>query len=107
MIHRRQFLAAAAVLGLSLELSSEARADAVDDTLPPEIDRLMRQKTMAGKLGAAAGAIFSRPTAAKDLWDLRGMALKSSDRLAKFLAGMIEQLPAQEAVADNPSPPAE
>ncbi len=81
--------------------------DAVDDTLPPEIDRLMRQKTMAGKLGAAAGAIFSRPTAAKDLWDLRGMALKSSDRLAKFLAGMIEQLPAQEAVADNPSPPAE
>ena len=67
--------------------------DAVDDTLPPEIDRLMRQKTMAGKLGAAAGAIFSRPTAAKDLWDLRGTALKSSDRLAKFLVGMIEQLP--------------
>jgi outer membrane lipoprotein-sorting protein len=33
MIHRRQFLAAAAVLGFSLELSSEARADAVDDTL--------------------------------------------------------------------------
>jgi outer membrane lipoprotein-sorting protein len=33
MIHRRQFLAAAAVLGISLDLSSEARADAVDDTL--------------------------------------------------------------------------
>jgi len=75
--------------------------DAVDDALPPEIDRLMRQKTMAGKLGAAAGAIFSRPTAAKDLWDLRGMALKSSDRLAKFLAGMIEQLPAQDSPADS------
>jgi adenosylhomocysteine nucleosidase len=67
--------------------------DAVDDTLPLEIDRLMRQKTIAGKLGAAAGAIFSRPAAAKDLWDLRGRALKSSDRLAKFLVGMIEQLP--------------
>ena len=79
--------------------------DAVDDTLPPEIDRLMRQKTMAGKLGAAAGAIFSRPTAAKDLWDLRGMALKSSDRLAKFLVGMIEQLPAQEDPIERPTEP--
>jgi len=79
--------------------------DAVDDTLPPEIDRLMRQKTMAGKLGAAAGAIFSRPTAAKDLWDLRGMALKSSDRLAKFLVGMIEQLPAHEQSAESSDQP--
>jgi adenosylhomocysteine nucleosidase len=79
--------------------------DAVDDTLPPEIDRLMRQKTMAGKLGAAAGAIFSRPTAAKDLWDLRGVALKSSDRLAKFLVGMIEQLPTEAAPAIDPAEP--
>lgn len=68
--------------------------DAVDDTLPVEIDRLMRQKSLAGKLGAAASAILSRPTAAKDLWELRGVALKSSDRLAKFLESMIEQLPA-------------
>lgn len=81
--------------------------DAVDDTLPPEIDRLMRQKTMAGKLGAAAGAIFSRPTAAKDLWDLRGTALKSSDRLAKFLIGVIEQLPAQENPIGHTRQPSE
>lgn len=67
--------------------------DAVDDTLPPEVDRLMRQKTLAGKFGAAAGAIFTRPTVAKELWDLRGMALKASDRLAKFLVSTIEQLP--------------
>jgi adenosylhomocysteine nucleosidase len=69
--------------------------DAVDDTLPPEVDRLMRQKTIAGKLGAAASAIVGRPTVAKELWDLRGKALKASDRLAKFLAGMIEQLPSE------------
>ena len=68
-------------------------SDAVDDELPREIEYLLAQKSLAGKLGAAAGAVFRRPSAAKDLWRLREDALKASDRLAKFLVRVIEQLP--------------
>jgi adenosylhomocysteine nucleosidase len=67
-------------------------SDAVDDDLPPEIERLLAQKSLAGKLGAATGAILKRFSAAKDLWKLREDALKASDRLAKFLTGVVEQL---------------
>jgi adenosylhomocysteine nucleosidase len=68
-------------------------SDAVDDVLPPEIEHLVAQKSLAGKLGAAAGAIYKRWGAAKDLWQLREDAIKASDRLAKFLASMLSQLP--------------
>jgi adenosylhomocysteine nucleosidase len=68
-------------------------SDAVDDVLPPEVERLIAQKSLAGKLGAAAGAIYKRWGAAKDLWQLREDALKASDRLAKFLSSMLSQLP--------------
>jgi adenosylhomocysteine nucleosidase len=67
-------------------------SDAVDDELPPEIEHLLAQKSLAGKIGAAAGAVVRRPSAAKDLWNLREHALKASDRLAKFLRGVIGQL---------------
>jgi adenosylhomocysteine nucleosidase len=67
-------------------------SDAVDDELPPEIEHLLAQKSLAGKLGAATGAILKRFSAAKDLWKLREDALKASDRLAKFLSGVVEQL---------------
>jgi adenosylhomocysteine nucleosidase len=68
-------------------------SDGVDDELPPEIEHLLKQKSLAGKLGAAAGAVLKRFSAAKDLWKLREDALKASDRLAKFLVGTIQQLP--------------
>jgi adenosylhomocysteine nucleosidase len=67
-------------------------SDAVDDELPPEIEHLLKQKSLAGKLGAAAGAVLKRFSAAKDLWKLREDALKASDRLAKFLVGVTQQL---------------
>jgi adenosylhomocysteine nucleosidase len=67
-------------------------SDAVDDELPPEIEYLLAQKSLAGKLGAATGAILKRFSAAKDLWRLREEALKASDRLARFLVGVVEQL---------------
>jgi adenosylhomocysteine nucleosidase len=67
-------------------------SDAVDDELPAEIERLLAQKSLAGKLGAAAGAILKRFSAAKDLWQLREDAIKASDRLAKFLVGIASQL---------------
>jgi adenosylhomocysteine nucleosidase len=68
-------------------------SDAVDDELPPEIENLLAQKSLAGKLGAATGAVLKRFSAAKDLWKLREEGLKASDRLAKFLVGIVEQLP--------------
>ncbi|MEX2176342.1 MAG: hypothetical protein WD872_18410 [Pirellulaceae bacterium] len=68
-------------------------SDAVDDELPPEIEALLDQKSLAGKLGAAAGAMLKRFSAAKDMWRLREDALKASDRLAKFLRGVVRQLP--------------
>ena len=74
-------------------LSVRVISDAVGDELPREIERLMQQKTLAKQLGAAAGAIFKRPTAIKDLWRLREDAIAYSDRLAKFLGGVVKQLP--------------
>jgi adenosylhomocysteine nucleosidase len=73
-------------------LSVRVITDAVDDRLPPEIERLTRQKTIAGKLGAATGAVFKRPGTVKDFWRVRENALKASDRLAKFLSGVVPQL---------------
>jgi adenosylhomocysteine nucleosidase len=77
-------------------LSVRIISDAVDDHLPPEIDKLLEQKTLAAKLGAAAGAIFKRPSSVKDMWQLREDALKASDRLAKFLLGVVPQLTADD-----------
>jgi adenosylhomocysteine nucleosidase len=73
-------------------LSVRIISDAVDDELPPEIEHLLAQKSLAGKIGAAAAAVLHRPSAAKDLWNLREDALKASDRLAKFLRGVLGQL---------------
>jgi len=67
-------------------------SDAVDDELPADIERLAKQKTPAARLGAAAGAIFRRPASIKDMLKLKEDALVASDKLAKFLSGVIVQL---------------
>lgn len=67
-------------------------SDAVDRELPADIERLARQKTHAARLGAAAGAIFRRPASLKDMLKLKEDALVASDKLAKFLSGVIVQL---------------
>ena len=67
-------------------------SDAIDRELPADIERLARQKTHAARLGAAAGAIFRRPSSLKDMLKLKEDALVASDKLAKFLSGMIVQL---------------
>jgi adenosylhomocysteine nucleosidase len=77
-------------------LSVRIISDAVDDELPPEIEHLLAQKTLASQLGAAAGVVLKRFSAAKDLWQLREDALKASDRLAKFLTSVVVQLPNDE-----------
>jgi len=72
-------------------------SDEVDDELPREVGKLMSQKSLAGKLGSATGAIWRRPGVVKDMWKLKETALKASDRLAKFLKGVVAQLPASAA----------
>lgn len=67
-------------------------SDAVDHELPADLDHLMNRKTLAGKIGAATGAIVRRPSSVKDLWQLKEDALVASERLAKFLLGVIAQL---------------
>lgn len=74
-------------------LSVRIVSDAVDDQLPPEVATLVSQKSWAGKIGAATGALLKRPSSALDMWQLREEALKATDRLAKFLRSMIQQLP--------------
>jgi adenosylhomocysteine nucleosidase len=66
--------------------------EALDDELPPDLESLTHQTTSAARLGAAAGAIFRRPSTVKDLWRLKEEAIKASDRLAKFLEGVFRQL---------------
>ena len=67
-------------------------SDTVDDELPADLDRLMRQKTAVRKAGAVVGAIMNRPGSVKDMYKLKEDALLASDKLAKFLASMIRQL---------------
>ena len=66
--------------------------DAVDDELPADVENLLAQKTRAARLGAAASAIWRRPSSVKDMFKLKEHALLASDRLAKFLSGIVEQL---------------
>lgn len=66
--------------------------DAMQDELPPDVDRLLKQKSTAGRLGAALGAILSRPSSALDMYQLKENALVASDRLAKFLEPLIAAL---------------
>jgi adenosylhomocysteine nucleosidase len=67
--------------------------DGVNDELPPDIERMLDQKSLAGKLGAAAGALWKQPGTIKVMWQLKEDALKASDRLARFLTGVVENLP--------------
>ena len=74
-------------------LSVRVIIDEVGRTLPRDIDLLVKKKSMAGRFGAAAGAIVRRPSSVKDMWQLKEDALVASERLAKFLVGIVEQLP--------------
>ncbi len=73
-------------------LSVRIITDGVNDQLPPEVEKLLSQDSLAARLGAAAGAIFNRPSSVKDMWALKEEALRATDRLAKFLVSMLPQL---------------
>ena len=67
-------------------------SDPVADRLPPEIEKLLAEPSLVGKLGTAAGAILNRFSAIGDLWQLYEDGLKCSQRLARFLRSMLPQL---------------
>jgi adenosylhomocysteine nucleosidase len=73
-------------------LSVRIITDGLDDELPKEIEKFLDQSSSAARWGAAAGALLHRPSRIKDLWNLKEEALKASDRLAKFLVGVVSQL---------------
>ncbi len=65
--------------------------DAAADTLPPDVERLLHQKSEAARLGAALAAIWRRPACVKDLWAMKENSLICSAQLAKFIERLIEQ----------------
>jgi adenosylhomocysteine nucleosidase len=73
-------------------LSVRVITDTVDDDLPVDVERLIKKKTWVRRLSAAAGTVIRRPSTVKDLWRLRETAHVASQKLAKFLEGVIEQL---------------
>jgi adenosylhomocysteine nucleosidase len=64
--------------------------DVAGDTLPPDVERLLRQKSEPARLGAALAAIWRRPGSIKDLWTLKEHSLIASVQLAKFIERLIE-----------------
>jgi adenosylhomocysteine nucleosidase len=74
-------------------LSVRVIIDEANRALPHDIDVMVKKKSTAGRLGAAAGAIIRRPSSVKDMWQLKEDALVASERLAKFLVGIASQLP--------------
>jgi adenosylhomocysteine nucleosidase len=69
-------------------ISDDARSD-----LPPEVATLLARPG-SYRVGAALRAIWHRPSSLKDFWTLHERALEAADRLAKFVARCIDELPA-------------
>jgi adenosylhomocysteine nucleosidase len=72
-------------------MAVRAISDTADDLLPPDLERLIAQKTAAARWGAALGSILKRPSRVKDLLVLQHRALEAAERLAQFLAALIGQ----------------
>jgi adenosylhomocysteine nucleosidase len=66
--------------------------DPADQSLPPDIEKLLDQKTEAARFGAAIGALWKRPSSIKDLWALKENSLIAAKKLAEFLAKLAESL---------------
>ena len=67
-------------------------SDAVDEELPAEIGIIIQQSNTVRKMGSTVGSLMRRPSVAKDFLRLREDGLIASERLAKFLSGVIGQL---------------
>lgn len=94
--------------GLAVDLESLAVAQVARDTktrflavrvisddmsadLPEEVMSILG-RTGSIRAGAVAGALWKRPSSARDLWRLRENAHHAGERLATFLDGVVRQL---------------
>ncbi|MGY8768099.1 MAG: phosphorylase family protein, partial [Pirellulales bacterium] len=66
--------------------------DSLMDQLPRHLEHILKQKKTTSMLGAAASALINNPSSIKEMWNLRDVAMKASDKLARFLTGVVEQL---------------
>lgn len=66
-------------------------SDDLSADLPAEIVSVLGDSG-SFRLGATLGAVWKRPGSVKDMWRLREQTNLASDRLAKFLRGVIVQL---------------
>lgn len=66
-------------------------SDDLSADLPSEILSVVGA-TGSVRFGAAIGALWKRPSAAKDMWRLREQAQSAASRLATFLDGVVIQL---------------
>ncbi|MCC6123793.1 MAG: hypothetical protein IT426_02435 [Pirellulales bacterium] len=66
--------------------------DPADESLPPDIEMLLRQKTGAARLGAAVGVLWKRPSRIKDFWALKENSLVAAKKLAEFIAQLAATL---------------
>ena len=62
------------------------------DSLPVEVDNVVRQRSWPGRVGAVAAAMFHRPSSLPELWRRGEDSLVAGERLGQFLAGVIKQL---------------
>ena len=70
-------------------------SDDLESELPAEAAGLLGGNGVV-KFGAAAAALWKRPAALGELWQLREVGGQAAARLGTFLAGMLEQLAVPE-----------
>ena len=76
-------------------------SDPVDEDLPNDLDPLMQSRSTARLVGAVLGTLWRRPSSIKDLLRLKEQALVAADALAKYLAGIVSQLPRTERLREE------
>lgn len=72
-------------------LAVRSISDDMSTDLPPEVLAVLG-RTGSIRAGAVAGALWKRPSSAKDMWRLRENATRAAARLATFLDGVVRQL---------------
>ena len=77
-------------------LAVRAVSDDLSADLPSEILSLVGESG-AVRIGAVVGALWKRPGSYKDMWRLREQAASASEHLARFLDGVVRQLPIADA----------
>lgn len=75
----------------TLCMAVRAISDDLSADLPAEVLTMLGD-TGTVRFGAAVGALWKRPGSIKDMWRLRELGMIAAERLAKFLAGVVEQL---------------